>query len=69
MKWNISVIRGEETKKYFVSTGEGMQNYKPYNLLIYIKKLCEVMSKKVRVLYYINKRIRVKYYMLNYIWK
>jgi hypothetical protein len=25
MKWNISVISGKETNKYFVSTGEGMQ--------------------------------------------
>jgi len=25
MKWNILVIRGIKTKKYFVSTGEGMQ--------------------------------------------
>jgi len=23
MKWNISVIRGKYTNKYFVSTGEG----------------------------------------------
>jgi len=26
MKWNISVVRGKETKKYSVSTGEGMRN-------------------------------------------
>jgi len=25
MKWNISVIRGKKTNKYFVSTGEGMR--------------------------------------------
>lgn len=25
MKWNISVIRGIKTNKYFVSTGEGIQ--------------------------------------------
>jgi len=25
MKWNISVIRGKKTNKYFVSTGEGIQ--------------------------------------------
>jgi len=24
MKWNISVIRGKKTNKYFVSTGEGI---------------------------------------------
>lgn len=28
MKWNISVIRGKNTKKYSVSTGEGMRKYK-----------------------------------------
>lgn len=25
MKWNISVVRGKETNKYFVSTGEGCE--------------------------------------------
>jgi len=25
MKWNILVVGGKETKKHFVSTGEGMQ--------------------------------------------
>jgi len=25
MKWNISVIRGIKTNKYFVNTGEGIQ--------------------------------------------
>jgi len=25
MKWNILVISGKETNKYFVSTGEGIQ--------------------------------------------
>jgi len=25
MKWNILVIRGKKTKKYSVSTGEGMR--------------------------------------------
>jgi hypothetical protein len=28
MKWNISVIRGKNTKKYFVSTGEGLRKNK-----------------------------------------
>ena len=28
MKWNISVIRGKETKKYSVSTGEGCRKKK-----------------------------------------
>jgi len=28
MKWNISVIRGKNTKKYFVSTGEGLRKIK-----------------------------------------
>jgi len=31
MKWNISVIRGKNTKKYFVSTGEGLRKIK-FNL-------------------------------------
>jgi len=25
MKWNILVIRGKKTNKYYVSTGEGMR--------------------------------------------
>jgi len=28
MKWNILVIRGKNTKKYSVSTGEGMRKKK-----------------------------------------
>jgi len=30
MKWNISVIRGKKTNKYFVSTGEGIQKIKNF---------------------------------------
>lgn len=31
MKWNISVIRGKEIKKYSVSTGEGMRTKQKNN--------------------------------------
>jgi len=41
MKWNISVISGKETKKYFVSTGEGMQ----------IKKFLKILSLKIFLIY------------------
>jgi len=38
MKWNILVIRGEETKKYSVSTGEGMwKKNKIFKLQIFSK--------------------------------
>jgi len=33
MKWNISVIRGKNTNKYFVSTGEGIRKIKDLNSL------------------------------------
>jgi len=33
MKWNISVIRGKDTNKYSVSTGEGMRKNKSKFLL------------------------------------
>lgn len=50
MKWNISVIRGKNTKKYFVSTGEGMRIIKKYKYFIffrpkkYKKKLKKIFS-------------------------
>jgi len=62
MKWNISVISGKETNKYFVSTGEGMQinrkNFlKSKFVLKIMKKLCNVRPKKVIVLYHKIKKI------------
>lgn len=36
MNWNILVISGKNTKKYFVSTGEGtwIKAYKLYNIIL-----------------------------------
>jgi len=75
MKWNISVIRGKKTNKYSVSTGEGKwkknkrnffrpkENYNNY------KNFFKKKTTKIKVLYY-NFLIflRVKHYMLNYVW-
>jgi hypothetical protein len=46
MNWNILVISGINTNKYFVCTGEGKRNnyninYKALNLYIKIKKYKE----------------------------
>jgi len=62
MKWNISVISGKETNKYFVSTGEGMQInrkkfLKPKIFYEVYKNLYNVRPKKVIVLYYKIKKI------------
>jgi len=57
MKWNILVISGKETNKYFVSTGEGIQKNRKEIFLSQLfflnsmKILCYVRPKKVRVLY------------------
>jgi len=59
MNWNILVVSGKNTNKYFVCTGEGMRNnfIKIFNKglnssLKNIKKYKEYFLKKVRVLYY-----------------
>lgn len=54
MKWNISVIRGIKTNKYFVSTGEGIQKKEKildFNKFIKILKNKIVLPQKVLVLY------------------
>jgi len=33
MNWNILVIKGKKIEKYFVSTGEGMQIKKKFEVL------------------------------------
>jgi hypothetical protein len=48
MKWNISVIRGKNTNKYFVSTGEGMRKIKKIKKFFrpkkYKKRIKKILS-------------------------
>lgn len=50
MKWNISVIRGKNTNKYFVSTGEGMRInknfyiFRPKKYKLIIRKLLSIIT-------------------------
>jgi len=46
MKWNISVIRRIETKKYFESTGEGNWNRPILILLFLLKKYLNGIAKE-----------------------
>jgi len=45
MKWNISVIRRKETKKYFDSTGEGTWN-RPVLLFMFFQEILEWYAKE-----------------------
>jgi len=50
MNWNILVISGKNTNKYFVCTGEGMRKKNlynlTYNLIYFYKKNIKNISKK-----------------------
>jgi len=69
MKWNISLIRGKKTNKYFVSTGEGMRIKKMMNLWsIKYKKYVKILfsnstegfSPVLQYYYILMSRTRVK---------
>jgi len=50
MKWNILVIRGKKTNKYYVSTGEGMR------IIKIIKNFwSKELKKNIRIIFNITK--------------
>jgi len=51
MKWNISVIKRKEIKKYFGSTGEGTWNRPIINFLVVLENILNLLLKQVIALY------------------
>jgi len=67
MKWNISVIRGKNTNKYFVSTGEGMRKIKKLkdfldlkNIKKRIKKILSITTEGISPVLFIFIFLRVE---------